>query len=397
LKILQQSFKMPFSLRLALRYLFSPDKGGFSSFASWLAIGGLAIGITALMLTASIIHGFQEVISEKLLSFDGTGRIQHILGKQIDLSNVKLDSLIQSNPNSFSPFIRGVCMVRAGGNADGVLIEGLTKLPKAISAEWQGTINSGEIILGNGLATELKIELGDKVYLQVFSTTQSSSFTKKIKSMVVKHIFHSGLQEYDKTLAFVHMDDAKSLFGFKDKMVSGLTLIQGDISSIHDEISYPYYFETWQERHALLFEWIKLQRWPAYIMFGLIALVGLVNIFAAIAMIILEKSKQIGILMAQGADKSQIKQIFMIQGGFIGLVGSFIGGLISILIIMLQLKFEILKIPAEIYFMDQIPFSFDFPVFGIILLSTLVLCLIASWWPTKSITTMIPATALRYE
>ena len=183
---------------------------------------------------------------------------------------------------------------------------------------------------------------------------------------MVKEIFHSGLQEYDKTLAYIHLDDARNLFGFENNFVSGMILSDANIPVIRKEISYPYFYESWRDRHALLFEWIDIQRWPAYIMFGLIALVGIVNIIAAIAMIITEKSGQIGILMALGTHRSTLKSIFMIQGGFIGLMGGIIGGLLSMAIIWAQLKFEILKIPAEIYFMDQIPFSFDYPAFGLI-------------------------------
>jgi lipoprotein-releasing system permease protein len=87
----------------------------------------------------------------------------------------------------------------------------------------------------------------------------------------------------------------------------------------------------------------------------------------------------------------------MIQGGFIGLLGGMIGGLLSMTIIWIQLKFEILKIPAEIYFMDQIPFSFDFPVFGSILIITFICCMLASWWPTKVVSSLNPAAALRFE
>ncbi|MEO2185392.1 MAG: FtsX-like permease family protein, partial [bacterium] len=368
---------MSFNFRLALRYLFSPNKSSFSSTASWLAIGGLSIGITALMLTASIIHGFQKVISEKLSSFEGQGRIQHILGNQIDLTNPTLDSLIQSYSKSFSPFVRGVCMVRSGSHADGVLIEGIKLLPKAISDYPNNKIKPGEIVVGNGLAQELKIEQGDTVFLQVFSSGQSSPFPRKIKPVMVKEIFHSGLQEYDKTLAYIHLDDARNLFGFENNFVSGMILSDANIPVIRKKISYPYFYESWRDRHALLFEWIDIQRWPAYIMFGLIALVGIVNIIAAIAMIITEKSGQIGILMALGTHRSTLKSIFMIQGGFIGLMGGIIGGLLSMAIIWAQLKFEILKIPAEIYFMDQIPFSFDYPAFGLILIITFIFCMVA--------------------
>ena len=140
-----------------------------------------------------------------------------------------------------------------------------------------------------------------------------------------------------------------------------------------------------------------LQRLPAYIMFGLIALVGLVNLIAAITMIILEKSSQIGVLLAQGIQVKVLKKIFMIQGGFIGLMGGGIGGALSITIILIQKEFEVLVIPSDIYFMDQIPFSFNLASFGVILFITLLLSIISSWWPTKTLTQINAATTLRYE
>lgn len=388
---------MPLSLRLALRFVFSPKQGSFSSYASWLAIGGLAIGIAALMLTASIIHGFQQVISEKLSSFEGQGRVQHILGNSIDLTDPTLDSLIQRSSNTIVPFVRGVCMVRSGSKAEGVLVEGVQSLPKSISNHDFEHIHEGEIVMGRGLANGLNIKKGDRVFIQVFSSGHSFSNTPRIRPMVVKDIFYSGLQEYDKTLAYTNLKDARDLFGFKTDAATGLIVNGTELSPFITEMNYPYYFETWRERHALLFEWITLQRWPAYIMFGLIALVGIINLLAAINMIILEKSGQIGILMAQGTPIPVLKRIFMFQGGFIGFMGGIIGGLLSTVIIVLQFKFEILSIPAEIYFMDQIPFSFDFSAFGIILTLVFFFSILASWWPTKTLTRMNPAAVLRYE
>ena len=387
---------MPFSLRLAFRYLYSPNKGGFSSFASWLAIGGLSIGITALMLTASIIHGFQTVLSEKLSSLEGVGRIQNILGQPITSTHPILDSLTQIYPNQLHPYIRGVCMARSGDNVDGMIVEGVKLLPKAIDLN-QGKIKRGNLVIGKSLAQELKVNEGDKLYLQVFSSGLKTSFMQKIKSVTVKKIYHTGLQDYDKTLTFMHLDDARELFEFNEKQFTGLIINDRIIYNEMPEMNYPFHLENWQQRHTLLFQWIKLQKWPAYIMFGLIAMVGIVNIISAIAMIIIEKSRQIGILIAQGTPKKKIKNIFILQGSFIGLMGAFLGGCLSMLIIWFQLKFEILSIPSEIYFMDQIPFSFDFPTFGLILVTTLILSLIASWWPTKFVMSLKPTVALRYE
>ena len=182
----------------------------------------------------------------------------------------------------------------------------------------------------------------------------------------------------------------------QDSHVSGLIFFdQKFIPS--DGVKYPFYFETWKEKHALLFEWINIQRWPAYIMFSLIAVVGLVNLIAAIAMIIIEKTNQIGILTAQGLPYSALKNIFIIQGSFIGLCGGFFGGCLGAILIFIQLQFEILKIPSDIYFMDHIPVSFDYIIFSGALIISLLLSLLASWFPVRKIASLNTANALRYE
>jgi len=132
-------------------------------------------------------------------------------------------------------------------------------------------------------------------------------------------------------------------------------------------------------------------------MFGLIALVGLVNLIAAIMMIIIEKTNQIGILLAQGISKSVLRDIFIIQGGFIGLLGGLIGGVLSIIMIIIQLKYRILEIPSDIYFMDKVPVSFDYIIFLIILMLSFFLSLLASWFPVRNLSSIKPANALRYE
>ena len=130
---------------------------------------------------------------------------------------------------------------------------------------------------------------------------------------------------------------------------------------------------------------------------SLIAAVGLVNLIAAIAMIIIEKTNQIGILTTQGLPYSALKNIFMIQGSFIGLCGGFFGGCLAAVLILIQLQYEILKIPSDIYFMDHIPVSFDYIIFLGALIISLLLSLLASWFPVRKIASLNTANALRYE
>ncbi len=389
--------KIPLSLRFALRFLFSKGSGSFSSYASWLAIGGLSIGVTALMLTASIIQGFEETISYKLSSFEGKGRISHILGKSFSIFDPNINLLINNSSDTFTPYINGSALLRIGSKAEGVLIEGLEYVPKSISNNKIEKISEGEIIIGNGVSLSFDINIGDMVYLQSLSYNNSIISGPLIKALKVKEIFHSGLQEYDNTVVYISNKDARSILSLSENQISGFIHNNYNFTNIKLDVKYPFYYQTWKEKHELLFRWISLQKLPAYLMFGLIALVGLINLIAAITMIIIEKTKQIGILLAQGIHGGLLKNIFILQGGFIGLIGGIAGGLISSFIILIQLEYEILKIPSDIYFMDQIPFAFNYNIFFKILFSSFFLAIIASWLPVRNISDLNSSEALRYE
>ena len=386
---------MILSFRLAFRYLISPEKGSFSSFASWLSIAGLGIGISALLLTASIINGFEKTIAKKIISFDGDARLKHILGEYLSLEDEKLKIILADLSKKYNtyPFIRGVTMIRYKAEADGIILEGTSVIPPSIKVIWfveqqDRGLSPGEIIIGRQLAKLLNGELGDKVFLDHF--IQQSG--RRILPLKIVGIYESGLSEYEKTFVYLTIEDAQSALGLEKNYVSGWTLFNNSALKLElPELFYPLILETWMERHSLLIDWINFQRYPAFIMFGLITFVGIVNIFAGLSMIIIEKKTQIAILMAQGYSNSGIQNIFIIQGGFIGVLSSLFGGLVSMLIIFLQMKFEIFTIPEDIYFMDKIPMMFDGFVFTIIVFLSFLFCMVASWWPSKMIAKLSPS------
>ena len=383
------------NIRLAIRFIFNLKKGSFSSYASWLTITGLSIGVTALMLTTSIIGGFEEVVSDKLSRIEGQGRLKHFLNKPVFLDHDLLKPLFKNSNYKINPYVRGACTIRKGRNLDGVLIEGISKYPNFSNSESLTYIEKNQIILGEGLASSLGAKIGDKIFLQSYSKSNLSLSSSKIYSFEISHIFYSGLQEYDKNIAYIDLEKAQSLFGYDMNEVTGLIIDNDENSSI--DVPYPFFYETWKERHALLFEWMLIQQWPAYIMFGLITFVGLINLFAAIAMIIIEKSGPITILLSQGMDIISLRSVFMLQGGIIGILGALIGGVTSILLINIQVKFSLLKISSEIYFMDQIPFSFETSNYLIILFLVGFLSVVASWLPTRSFKNFNLSQVLRYE
>ena len=383
------------NIRLAIRFIFNLKKSSYSSYASWLTIIGLSIGVTALMLTTSIIGGFKEVVSDKLSRIEGQGRLKHFLNRPVLLDHDLLKPIFNNSNYKINPYVRGACMIRKGKNLDGVIIEGINQYPNLTNSKDSNLIENNQIVLGESLASNLGAKIGDRIFLQSYSKSDLSLLSSKMYSFEVYNIFYSGLQEYDKNIAYICLKKAQSVFGFDVNEFTGLIIENNQNSSI--EVPYPFYYETWKERHALLFEWMLVQQWPAYIMFGLITFVGLINLFAAIAMIIIEKNGPISILLSQGMDNSSLRSVFMLQGGIIGVLGALIGGLISIFLISVQVKYSLIKIPSEIYFMDKLPFSFEIGEYFIILLLFSFSSIVASWLPTRSFKNLSPAQVLRYE
>ncbi|MBI87259.1 MAG: hypothetical protein CMG63_04165 [Candidatus Marinimicrobia bacterium] len=382
-------------LKLAIRFIFNLKKASFSSYASLLTIIGIAIGVAALMLTASIIDGFENEVSNKLAGIEGKGRLKHFLNKPINLDDNLLKPVLNNSNFEINPYVKGVCMIRKGKNLDGVLIEGVRQYPKLVVNENLDYTTKNQIVLGGILASNLGAKIGDKIYLQSFSDAELSFSSSKVFSCEVVHIFFSGLHEYDKNIVYLNIETAQSILGYGSNEVNGLIIEKDDNLPIN--VSYPYYYETWKERHSLLFEWMLVQQWPAYIMFGLITFVGLINLFAAIAMIIIEKNGPITILLSQGMNDRSLRSVFMLQGGIIGTFGVLIGGIFSVLIISIQTKYSLFKIPQDIYFMDHIPFFFSISKYIVVLIIVCILSIIASWLPTLRFKSLNPSNVLRYE
>jgi len=390
-------------LQFVLRYLYPKSGNSFSSNASILAIIGLSIGLFSLILTMSIIKGFENVLENKLSSIDGLIRVQNILGKPINEKD-NLDSLLYSTdiPIKVSPYIRGTAMIRLGKYTEGIIIEGVSKLPDRSYFDIEQTsIDDNKIIIGKSLSDDLGIDIGDKVIINPLINSPDKFNMQKFNLIEVSGIFKSGMQEYDKTIAYVSINKARKIFGMKSQ-VSGYVINSKEplyeiIERLNNYIRYPYYLESWKERHRIIFDWINIQRLPIIIIFGLISLVAITNIMATISMIIREKNSQIGILMALGMKPNDIRKIFFYYGGTIGLAGCFFGSVAAYLFIIVQNRFKVISLPEDIYFMDYVPAVFDYSIFTFVLISTILISVISTIFPTKNIIKMRPSQALAQE
>ena len=394
---------MNLHLQIALRYFYSKSGNSFSSNASILAIIGLSIGLFSLIITLSIIKGFENVLDEKLSSIDGKVRVKNILGKPIS-NPEKLDSLLSDIdfPLEIAPYIRGTAMIRVGGNTDGVIIEGVDEIPDQTYFDLKNyTINKDDIIIGKALADEMGISTGDQIIITPLASPIDNAINQKFNLMEVIGFIDSGMQEYDKTIAYTSLDRAREIFEM-DNAISGYTIngseqVENITKVLNDHIRYPYYYETWRERHRIIFDWIKIQRFPIVIIFSLITLVAITNIMAAVSMIIREKNSQIAILISLGMESSDIRKIFYFYGGIIGFLGSFLGFIVSYSFILIQNKYKIIALPEDIYFMDYIPANFDLFVFCGVLVLTLLISIISTVIPSRSIIKQRPTELLAQE
>ncbi len=398
---------MKISFLLALKHIRSNHKSGFVKTASILSVFGLSIGIAALLITLFILNGFERVISEKITEVDGHIRIKHFLSEPFSPFDYDLEDKlsIDSKNISIGSFTQNPALLRKGQIAEGVIVEGVhpnnLRFATKLIVEGSSNLSVKGVIIGKRLADMYSISLNDKITLFDLSSLHLNS--KRFMQFTVEGIFHSGMTEYDKSSVFMNISNSKKLFNLDEK-ISGYVLRLKNLNdfnsifkSINSKISYPLMALTWKEKNRALYKWLNVQRWPILFIFSLITLVGIINIFSSLSMIIIDKTKQIGILSAIGMPSSKIKDIFLVKGLIIGSLGAVFGSLIAVFLASLQNNFKIIGIPEDIYFMNFIPIDINYSQILIISIITLVVSCFISYWPAMQSMKIKPSQALKYE
>tara|TARA_B100000941_G_scaffold124082_2_gene87691 strand:+ start:4459 stop:5655 length:1197 start_codon:yes stop_codon:yes gene_type:complete len=395
------------SFLLALKHIRSNHKSGFVKTASILSVFGLSIGIASLLITLFILNGFERVISEKITEFDGHIRIKHFLSEPFDPFDYDLENKLSldSKNVSIGSFIQNPALFRKGQVAEGVIVEGMRieslSFINELIIEGSSNLSLKGVIIGKRLADTYSIGLNDKITL--FDLSSLSLNSKRFMQFTVEGIFHSGMTEYDKSSVFMNISNSQKLFDLDNK-ISGYVLRLKNLNdlntifkSISSNISYPLMSITWKEKNRALYKWLSVQRRPILFIFSLITLVAVINIVSSLSMIVIDKTKQIGLLSALGMPSSKIKDIFLVKGLIIGSLGAILGSLIAVFLATMQNNFKIIEVPEDIYFMNFIPIDINyFQIIAISIISLIVSCLI-SLWPAMRSMKIKPSQALKYE
>ena len=404
---------MRLNTRIAIRHLRSRHSFGFISFSTILSIIGLAIGIASLIIISCISKGFSNVVNQKLSGIDGHIRINSYTSENISMKDISnLDSTIKltsDNIKDIAPYIERHAIVRHNNITEGIILYGVTsKALNNIFNLQQFTkvnddfINDESIIIGEKLAQILNAEIGDDlIILDIEKMTKEQIL--QAKKFTIINIFQTDFPEYDRLLAFIPIDSAEIFFNM-DNTVSGLILNvdkPNDIElldmKLSELISYPYITTTWKERHSALLEWLTLYDVPIKLVMIFISAVAIFNIAASLWMIIIEKTRDYGILISMGLSTDSIRTIIIKEGAFIGLAGTLLGTLISVIVLFLQKYYHFIHLPSDIYFMDYLPVHIDPFYFIIYPLIGLIITIAFSFYPAIRASKIPPAEALRYE
>ena len=404
---------MKFPLFISLRYILSNKDSRLLNLVSVITIIGIALGVATLIIALSVLRGFENTLTQKITDFDSHITIQSFKETlpNPDLYLKKIKDHTKDQIAYISPYISKLAIIGSKSRKEGINVKGLTDF-KAIETLKLNIIsgnfninNDTGIILGKTLATKLLVKTGDNVNLFALKGDKlpSPDNLPNIMRFKITGIFESGMADYDNMIGFTSLKAAQKLFSVPEAIngidikLNSVLKIDSLASVIRSQLKYPYYVRTIFETHRNIFTWIELQKKPIPIILGLIIIVAVFNIISALLMLVLEKTNAVGILKSLGAKSSEVIKIFIYQGIYLALIGILIGNFIAWLLLTIQLKFDIIKVPSSVYFVTHVPIEMIPGVFIIISLITFVLSALSAIVPSYFAGKINPVNALRFD
>ena len=392
------------AFEIAKRISFYKQKN-YTRFIVRLSIAATAISVAAILLTFSIVNGFQSTISSKLYSFWG-----HIQIRAVNSTNIKEDSLVAKNikkiPNiqSASAFLNQTMVLAKDVEIEGLNAKGITdftSIPNLIQGrliQSNSQSPSKEIVLSKNIAAKLKIVIGDQVSLYFFQNDKVQE-----RKLTVVGLFHSGIEEYDLKNVFVDIQLLQQMIQVPNA-ITGYQINVNDLSKItetQNEIQ-SILPDNWvnsasADIYPQLFDWIQVQNINRNITVIIMLLIAVVNLMTCLLILLLERIPMIGSLNAMGATHAMIQKVFLYQASFIACIGIGLGLLVGLGLSLLQLKFQWIQLDESAYLIDTLPIQIKpLQVFGVVL-GTAIICYLSFLLPTIWIRKISPAKAIRFD
>jgi lipoprotein-releasing system permease protein len=409
---------MSYEFFIAKRYLRSKRKTKFVSVITLISIGGILIGVTALDFILSMMNGFEKEVRSRIIGTTAHVSVFSTYEEGIDnyeqlLPQVKeVDHVVH-----VAPYIYYKAAIASKTNSDGIVVRGIDSEKERLVTDLESNISEGSmeldrgedelpgILLGATLANRLGVELEDNVVL--FSLKEGSLTTgwsqPKASKLIVRGIFETGMYEYDASLAYISLSNAQNLFNMGDKVtglhvkLDNLYLAEKVAKQIEDKLGYHYYALDWMHMHKSLFSWMQLEKYAMFIVLSLIVAVAAFNIISTLIMVVIEKRKDIGILKSMGSTNPSIMKIFMFEGLVVGAIGVVLGSFFGYVLCWVQRTFNVISLPAEIYFISSLPVDMRPLDFILVAFAAMLLTFLATVYPARRASQLPPVEAIRYE
>jgi lipoprotein-releasing system permease protein len=411
-------------LQIAWRYLRSRRGSKLLSLISIIAIGGVMVGVSALIIIIGVMNGLQHDLREKILV--GSPDIR-VLSYGEDLKIGDWPSVLdkvrkQPGVVAAAPFVLTEALMSAGHDySGGVYVVGLQPAARdvpdvttirshATAGDFRFASSDGQrrgVVVGKLLAARFNKWPGDSINLLAAGGAKMNPVTggivPRVETFEVTGIVSTGMYEYDNSYVFVALDKAQNLAGLGDG-VTGIEVKTADrwqaasiASQLVGALGWPYRSVDWEEQNHSLFQALKLEKLGMGVILLLIVLVAAFNIVSTLTMVVADKTKEIGILKAMGMPAKSIRRIFFLQGLVIGVVGTVLGLVLGFAGALALDKYQFIKLDAQVYFIDHLPVSTQPTDVMWIVIASIAIAAIATVYPSVQASRLFPIEAIRHE
>jgi len=419
---------MQFELFIASRYLRAKRRQAVIGVITAISVIGVAAGVASLIIALAINNGFRQDLQDRLL-----GSTSHINLLRVASDGIRdweqLLARLEKQPHvvAGAPAIYEQVLISRGARAQGAILKGIIPRDENRVSTILGTVTQGSaapldeapqptgsveststqlppIVLGKDMADELGANVGSVVTV----TSPQGELTPfgvvpKYKRFKVVGVFSSGFFDYDNSWAFIRLADAQRLFDLTD-VVSVLEFKVDDIYQAHAigeklevEAGKGFMSTDWMDQNRALFHALRLERVVTFITIGLIVFVAALNILISLIMMVMEKTRDIAVLVSMGAKRRQIRRIFMFQGILIGVIGTLLGLIAGFALSWAGGHYHLVSLSAEVYSIDYVPFAPRVVDGFLVALVAIGVSFVATLYPSWSAAGVLPAEALRYE